>query len=123
MNKKQKEFKKHRILQELRFNSRTGNKKNMVKYWKNTSYEHFRVMSDILFKLCNLGFEIYSEAEFSGGGRCDLYAISPNSESYCIEILHSETEKRFNLKKETYPSESTLIKVKTKGFNKDTWKL
>lgn len=112
----------------IKHTSKSGNRTNFVKYWKGTSYEHWRVLSDIAFKLINLGFDVLPEAEFVNGSRCDLVAISKNKKGerihgYIIEVLCSETEKMYDNKLNNYPIQFDMVKVKVNEFDFKTWKL
>ena len=110
-------FKRYRLIQNIYYQDRVGNKEGFVKLYPNNTIEHELVKCQIALKLKRLGFEIYSECRFSDkSGRADLVAIK-GGKGYIVEILHSETEETFELKKEKYPSEFILIKVKTKDFN------
>ena len=46
-----------------------------------------------------------------------------DEKGYIVEILNSETEKKFNLKKIKYPSEFEIIKVNVKDFDLESFKL
>jgi len=122
MNKRQKDFFRYRIIQNIKFNSRTGNKKGYIKCWKGVSFDHFIVMSKICWKLINEGFEVYTEAEFEKGGRADVLAIKDGL-AVIIEIMNSETEVMLNKKRDYYPSECKIIPVKTKNFNINEFKI
>lgn len=121
--KNTKEFRRYRLIQKLDYKSRTGNKRGCVKIWKGNKYLHERVKFDICYKLINQGYEIYTESEFSNKGRGDIVAISPGGEGYIIEVLYSESEERFLNKKDYYPEEFTLIKVKVNEFDFNSWEL
>jgi hypothetical protein len=120
--------KRYNLFNLIKHTSRSGNKTNFVKYWKGTSYEHWRVLSDIAFKLINLGFDILPEVEFINGSRADLVAISNNKkgemiQGYIIEVLCSETDKMYDKKLNNYPIQFYMVKVKAKDFDFKTWKL
>lgn len=123
MSEQDNYFIRNRLLQIIKFNDRTGNKEGCVKIHSNNSYLHERVKFDVAFKLKKLGFEIWSECRFEfGGGRSDLVAIK-EGKGYIIEILHSETEEQFNLKKIKYPEEFEMIKVNVKDFDIKSFEL
>ncbi len=123
MNFREKQFNKYNLRNQLKYSSKSGTRQGCAKCWKGTTHRHWRVLSDIVWKLVNQGYEVYPEAEFVTGGRADIVAISQNGDGYAIEVLDSETDKRFNLKKEYYPCEFELIKVRTKEFDISDWDL
>ncbi len=114
MDKREEYFKRNRLLQKIKHLDRYGNKEGCVKVYPNNSLEHEQTKLAIAHKLKNLGFEIWTECRFDSG-RADIVAIS-KGQGYIIEILHSETEEQYELKKEKYPTEFTLRKVNTKDF-------
>lgn len=115
MNRQQKEFSRIRLLQELKHTSRFGRKEGYVKVYHNNSYIHEKTKFEIVYKLKKLGFEVYTECEFSHGCRGDIVAIQ-DGKGWIIEVIHSETEEQFELKKQKYPEEFILTKVNTKDF-------
>lgn len=120
MNQKQIILKKNYYRNLLDINSKKY--LNASKCWKNISLEHYRVMSDIVWKLANeYEMEVYSEVIFKSGGRADIFAFN-GSLAVIIEILHSEKEENIENKKTYYP-DIPIIKVKTRDFNIETWKL
>lgn len=121
MNKRDSYLNKRNTLDLIERDSLNGTKVGCVKYWKGTSYEHFRVMSDIVWKLSSQGYDCYTEVIFKNGCRADILAIDLNGNGTVIEVLHSETNKRFNLKLDNYPL--PIVKVRTKGFNLEKWDL
>lgn len=121
--KKKAQIKAYKLRQTLKHTSRSGNKRNSIKCWSGISYEHFRVMSDIVFKLVQQGYECYTESEFNTGGRGDIIAISPSGDGYIIEVLHSETDEYFKTKLNKYPKEFTIIKVRTHNFDINSFDL
>lgn len=103
-------------------NSLSGTRIYCAKYWRGVTLQHWRVMSDIVWKLASQGYEVYTEIVFAdGSGRGDILAIDTNGNGYIIEVLHSEKDERFNLKLESYPL--PIIKVKTKEFDINKWDL
>ena len=67
------------------------------------------------------GFDTYSEVEFQNGSRADIFYIDNNGEGGIIEILDSESEKRFSTKLEKYPL--PITRVDTKTFDGESWVL
>jgi len=123
MNKKV-ELKKYRLLQKIKYSSRSGNKRGYVKIYPNNSYKHELVKFQIAYKLLSQGFEVYSEVEFNNGKRADLVAIDKKSgKGYIIEVLNSESNKRYELKLDSYPLEFEMIKVHVDKFNLDNFSI
>jgi len=120
MNKKEKSFKKIRALQQIAYTDR--NKRNCARYWKGVSYEHWRVMSDIVWKLANQGYEVFTECTVKGN-RMDMVAISSSGDLFCIEILKSEPEARYEQKLNDYDINFQMVKVRTKNFKIEDWEL
>lgn len=101
----------------------TTSKRNCLKCWKGTSLSHFMAMSQICWKLINeYGLDVYTEAEFKSGGRADVVAIKGDT-GFIVEVLHSESNKKFNAKLSKYPEEFFISKVNTKDFDIDNWSL
>lgn len=123
MNQKEMTLRRYNLFNLIKPVSRSGNRVNFVKYWKGTSYEHWRTLSDIAFKLINNNFDVLPEAEFKNGCRADLVAISKNGVGYIIEVLCSETKERYENKLLNYPIEFEMVKVNAKDFDFKTWKL
>lgn len=122
MNKREIEQNRVRSLDMIKQSSRYGTRINSVKCWKGTSKLHWTVLSSIVWKLINeYDFEVITEAEFIGGGRCDIFVIDNNGNGSIIEVLNSETEERLLAKKEVYPF--PIHKVYTKDFNIEKWEL
>ena len=119
MNYQKKKQATYNLLNKIKHTSRSGNKRGYVKCWKGTSKAHFMTIAEISYDLINEGFEILTEVEFTNGGRADILAISPNSEFYIIEVLHSETEEMLLKKKDYYPEECLLVSVKAGAYKRD----
>ena len=116
MNQKKKLKNNNELLQLIQRDCRHGNKEGYVNVVKRNSPEHEVTKTLVTHWLLNNGYEVYSEAAFVNGlGKADIIAIQ-NGQGYAIEILHSETEKRFQAKFEKYPKEFTLVKVDSKSF-------
>lgn len=114
---------RRQLLNTINHYSLSGNKINFVKCWKGTSYEHWRTLSDIAWKLINQGYDIMTEVDFKTTGRADLVAINLCGDGYIIEVLHTENEREFDNKVSKYPSIFHIVKVKTSNFNINTWEL
>ena len=115
MNKKDSIFLRNKLLQKVKHVDRFGNKEGMIKIHLSNSLEHEKTKLEVAYKLKKLGFEVWSECGFVDG-KGDLVAIR-NGIGYIIEILVSETIKRFNLKKKKYPKEFQLIKIDSNKLN------
>ena len=114
---KDQEFKRRNLMATLTRNS-TLNRKGCSKCWKGVTYEHFMVMSAVVHKLVNNGWDVFTEAEFKCGGRADIVAIS-GEVGQIIEILHTESDARFESKRDVYPDGVIFRSVRTKDFNID----
>jgi hypothetical protein len=125
MNKKEKEFRKIRALQQIPYSDRVS-KRNCVKIWgsdkKINSYEHERVKFDICYKLISQGYQTWTEVNVDNM-RMDVVAISPDGTLYCIEVLNSEEDKRYEEKLNKYNINFEMVKVRCKDFKIDRWEL
>ena len=115
MSKLDNQFKRNRLLQKIHFNDRSGNKEGFCKYYPNNSDLHEDTKWEVFKNLKKDGFELWSECRI-GNLRADLFAIK-EGKGFVVEILNSETDKMFELKKLKVPEEFTLIKVNVKDFN------
>ena len=115
MDKQEAYFVRNRLLQKIKHLDRFGNKEGYVKVHSNNSLEHEQTKLAVVHKLKNLGFDVWTECRFDSG-RGDIVAIKEGL-GYIIEILHSETKEQYELKKEKYPDEFTLIEINTRDFN------
>jgi len=117
MNSQQKKEFEYRILQSIKYSSRSGSKIGFVKCWKGVSYEHFRVMSDIVWYLVNKGYKVFTEVEFNDSGRADILCIG-NGMAWIIEVLKSETKDMFLNKLEYYPKDITdIVPIRVEEWN------
>lgn len=116
MNKKDKLLAELELINTIKKSSTYSTREGCVKVWRGVTYEHFMTMAAVCWKLANQGWKIYTEVEFNNGGRADIVAIS-SGYGYVIEILHTESEARFSAKSDVYPSEFSMIPVRTKGFD------
>lgn len=123
MSKRDYNTKKRELLRTLKYHSLSGNKINFIKCWSGTTYQHWRVLSDISWKLISQGYDILTECEFITGGRADIIAIDTLGNGYIVEVLHTESESKFNKKLSKYPDIFTIIKVKTTDFDLNLWEL
>jgi hypothetical protein len=83
------------------------------------SLEHEITKAKVMHWLLKNGYDVWSEVNFNGA-RVDIIAIKGHI-GYVIEILHTESEKRFESKKNYYPGDFTLIRVDTKTFDYSTF--
>ena len=109
-------LRKPRNLKRLLKYRSVNNRRNCAKCWKNVTYEHFITMCKVVHKLVEAGYEVFTEAEGKDEKwRADIVAISGDV-GQIIEILHSESDKKFLNKKAYYPKEFILRSVRTKNF-------
>ena len=96
---------------------------NCFKYNSHNSDAHEQVKFEIFKKLIKQQYLVFTEAKFiQDRGIGDLVAIK-KKEAFIIEILHTETEKRLDIKRNKYPEDFVLIKVHTKDFKIDDFEL
>ena len=116
MSKREKEILERQLKSLIKRNS-ISNRRNCSKYWSGVTKSHYMVMCELLYKFVKSGYEVFTEVEgVNGKWRADLVAIN-GSGSQIVEILHTETDEKFNRKKLTYPKEFILRKVRTKDFD------
>jgi len=115
-------FMRNNLIQSMRFSNRSGSHKNCFRYHQNNTDEHEDTKYQVYKKLIKSGFEVWTEAIFSNGTRADIVAIF-GGKGYIVEILHSESDASFELKKTKYPKEFMLIKIKTKDFNVEEFEI
>jgi len=113
---------RNRLIQNIRFSNRSGSHVNCFRYHKNNSDEHEDTKYQVYKKLIKTGYDVWVEPIFNDGNRADIVAIK-DGKGYIVEILHSESEESYNLKKNKYPQEFMLIKVNTKDFNVDKFEI
>jgi hypothetical protein len=121
--KQTKQQEKYNLVNEILHKSICRNSEGSIKIFPNNTFRHEEVKSQVAIKLKQLGGELYSEVEFKTGGRADLVYIDLNSNGYIIEILNSETDKKFEEKVKKYPSNFEIIKIKVKNFDINKWDL
>lgn len=119
MNKRQTQLNKQNTLNKVKRSSLSSTRIGCAKYWKGTTYEHFMTIAAIVWKLSSQGYEVVTEVEFVDGGRADILVLDQNGDGTIIEVLHTETEERYNAKLEKYPF--NIIKVQTKDFDINKW--
>lgn len=96
---------------------RATSSEGSVKY-SNETIQHFTVKCQVLHYLKKSGWSVWCEPVLtSHKGRPDLIALHRNGDAYIVEVLKSETEKRFNEKDYPLP----IIKVYVKDWNYDTF--
>ncbi len=118
MNKKNTLLAEKQLTNLIKKSSTYATREGCVKCWRGVTYEHFMTMAAVCWKIANSGWKIYTEVEFTSGGRGDIVAISGET-GFIIEILHTESEARFSAKKDVYPEQFTLLSVHTKNFDID----
>ena len=114
--KSNKEFKKYKLFQTIKHTSRFGNLRNYCKCWKGVSKDHFLVMCQIVHKLVNQGYEVYTECEI-GKNRVDIAAISPEGKGFIVEALKSEPESSYVAKLDSYDINWIMVKVDCDDFD------
>lgn len=93
----------------------SNRREGYLKVHSQNTLVHERVKFEIMYKLKKQGFEVWSEAIFVNGCRGDIVAIKEGT-GWIIEVLNSETDAMFELKKDKYPEDFELVKIKVKGF-------
>jgi hypothetical protein len=102
-----------------RLNTQSGS----VKIYPNNTLIHETTKTQVVYWLLKNGWKVWTEIEFvNNGGRADIVCISGGI-GYIIEILCSESEERYNNKLSKYPREFKMLKINTKDFNYDTFKI
>jgi len=115
MNQKQIQI-RHKEFKDQLTNECTMNRKGCSKCWKGVTNEHYIVMSNIVWWLVNQGYDVFTEAEFKKGGRADIVCWI-SGQAFAIEVLHTETDERYEAKFDKYPEDFTMVKIKTGGFD------
>ena len=124
MNKKQKIMAEKKFESLIDFSVQSKKKHGFAKCWKGVSYCHWRVMTDIVWKLVN-EYEmnhVHTEVTFKKKGRADIFAYTGDF-AVIIEVLHSESEKKASKKKGYYPKGITIVNIPTKDFKIEEFKL
>ncbi len=122
MNKKI-EFRKYRLLQTIKYSSRSGNKEGYIKIYPNNSLDHERTKFLVAYKLKKQGFYVLSEVTFNNGKRTDLAVISPEGHGTLIEIIKSESKERYDEKLDSYPLEWDMLAISVDDFDIKTFEL
>ena len=104
---------KNKISQLVRFSNRTGSHWNCFRYSSANTFEHEFRKFEVFITLRKKGIDVMTEVIFEKGGRADVLT----SEGIIYEILHTETEEKFNEKLELYPKELEIRKI----YTKDKW--
>lgn len=84
------------------------------------SIEHYLVKSAVLHWLKTQGYDVWTESRLKDGSRPDIIAIKGHI-GYILEIIHSETEKKFMAKMEKAYGEFQVIPVFTENFQYNTF--
>lgn len=124
MNKREKILNRQKVLDLFESNSISG-KQGYVKLWGDDK-GHCRDNHELVkFLVCKklrfiYGCEIWTEVELKNSkGRVDILCIDKSGNGGILEILDSESNKKFNIKLEKYPL--SICKIETKNFNIETW--
>lgn len=108
MNAKQKQMLINQAMTKVRPNSRGRKYINAVMVNPTNTYAHEKAKFDECWKLSKKGIDFLTEAIFENRQRADIVALDVEGEGvYCVEILHSETEARFEKKEYPFP----IIKI------------
>jgi hypothetical protein len=88
----------------------------------NETLSHFTVKCQLAHWFYKNGYQVYSEASLKGTNcRPDLF-IRNDTSCYIVEVLQTETDKKFEEKLKKYPKDIPIIKVKVKDFDYDNFK-
>jgi hypothetical protein len=118
-NAKEEGIAERNLLNRLKRESKF-NRDGCSKYWRGVTLDHYLVQCQIVWYCKKAGWKVFTEVEFVNGGRADVVAIN-GSVGVIIEVLHTEKDERFEKKKEYYPKEFILMKVKTSDFDLETF--
>ena len=120
MNYKDKQI-EHRNLKDL---FRANYPQGCVKFSKGKaeSKEHKRVKAEVCSWLAESGFDFWTECSLNDGSRADIVAIKGHI-GYILEILCTESEKRFLDKLEKSYGLFTVIPILTKEFKYEDFKI
>lgn len=121
MNQDQKRKKNNELAHLLEHNCIFGSRDGYVNIVKQNSLQHELCKAALTHWLKKNGYTVFSEPVFiNGGGKPDIIAIQ-NGQGFAIEVLHSESEKRFTAKFDKYDKNFTIVRVDTKTFDYDTF--
>jgi len=112
MNKVKEQMEKRSILNQIRFNSLSGNKEGFFYCYMSETWNHINKKFLVWYKLRKAGYEVWTEPIFDTGIRFDILAFKDGIWTG-YEILETETDKELSEKIKKYPSEVTIIKIKT----------
>ena len=122
MNFRKRFIQRRNAIQEIEFQNRSGSHINCVRINPHNSHEHELTKFLICEKLIKDGYEVITEAKFTGNrGICDILAIK--DEVFIIEVLNSETEVRLNQKRAKYPDWINIVPIRSKGFKIDEFSI
>lgn len=123
MNKKKTIKSNNDLLKLIKFRSRHGRKEGCVRVHRANTLLHERVKMEIVYWLLKNEYIVYTEAEWKDeSGRADIVAIQ-NGQGFIIEVLASESEKKYASKEMKYPKEFTMVKVNAHEFDYDKFEL
>ena len=84
--------------------NRVGSQTNILRWHNGETKQHIMKM-----ELKEWKHEFITEAIFKNGSRCDILDLT---EGTIYEILHTETEQKYEQKIQKYPKELRIIKIK-----------
>jgi len=111
MNYKQKQT----IASELRSSFNPAYPKGCVKITSGEAQEHRLVKFLVCSWLTENKYDFWTEANLNDGSRADIICIKGHI-GYIIEIMHSESEKKYQEKMGKMYGNFMVIPVRTKGF-------
>jgi len=118
MNKAKQEQEKRSILNQIKYNSLSGNKMNCFFAYSSETEGHIRKKFEVWLKLRKAGYNIWCEPIFKSGIRMDLLAWK-DGVFINYEVLQSESVKELAEKTKRYPSEINIIPIKTEKDIRD----
>jgi len=117
MNKNRRIKTENDLLQLIQPDCRHGNKEGYVKPQMANTLLHETIKFQVVYWLRKNGYKVYTETAFiDKKGKADIVCFQ-NGQAFAIEILCSEKDERFEDKRDTYPEEFTLVKVRASEFD------
>lgn len=111
MNKLKQYQEKRKLLDNVKFNSLSGNKTNHFYAYAGETEEHMDMKYQVWKKLRKAGYEVWCEVIFNSGIRMDILAFRDGIFTN-YEILASETKEKFLAKIKNYP-DVNIVPIKS----------
>jgi len=92
-----------------------GTYRNHIRFNSHNSLEHELVKAEICYALLKANKEFLTECKLKG--LRNVSDVFVTDSAHVIEILHTETDKKFEEKLSKYPDGLKVIKVFTKNYN------